>query len=73
MSDFLFVVVKSYLVSPIRLECIQRKALFLLCFKVCIDHLLLITLSLEKRNDKLFWKNVLKVILNFGFKNLYEP
>ena len=54
MSDFLFVVVKSYLVSPIRLECIQRKALFLLCFKVCIDHLLLITLSLEKRNDKLF-------------------
>ena len=47
---FVFVLVKSYSISPARLQRIMKKALFLHFLEVSIDHLQmnLITLSLEK-------------------------
>ena len=39
MSESLFfILVKSYIISQVRLQCIVKKALFL-GFKVCFDHL----------------------------------
>ena len=60
-----FVLVKSYPVSPIRSLCIVKKALFLSFLRSVLMNYL-ITLSLEKK--LLFWKKV----LNFGSKYLYE-
>ena len=65
MCFFLFfVLVKPYSISPICLQCIMKKALFIL-----ITYLM--TLSLEKEIIGLE-KSVEKV-LKFGSKNLHEP
>ena len=39
MSEMFFVLVKSYLISPVCLQPIMKKSLFLRFFKVSIDHL----------------------------------
>ena len=38
MSEMFFVLVKSYLISPVCLQPIMKKSLFLRFFKVSIDH-----------------------------------
>ena len=38
MSEMFFVLVKSYLISPVCLQPIMKKSLFLRFFKVSTDH-----------------------------------
>ena len=65
-----FVLVKSYSISPVRLRCIVKKALFLLVLRsVLITYL--ITSSLEK--EIIVLEKSLEKVLNFGSKNLFEP
>ena len=66
---FFFILVKSYIISPLRLQCIVKKALFLRFLRsVLITYL--ITLSLEK--EFIVLERSLEV-LNFGSENLYKP
>ena len=66
---FFFILVKSYIISPLRLQCIVKKALFLHFLRsVLITYL--ITLSLEK--EFIVLERSLEV-LNFGSENLYKP
>ena len=60
-SEIFFVLVKSYSISLVRLQCIMEKALFL-HLKVSIDH--------PFHNLEIV---VLEKVLNFRSKNLYEP
>ena len=69
MSTIFFLLVKSYSISPVHLQCIMKKALFLRLLKVSIDHIL-ITSSLEK--ESIVSEKSLERVLSFGSKNLYE-
>lgn len=60
----IFVFIKSYSISPLRLLFIIKKN-----FVLFITYL--ITFSLEK--EIIVWKKIWKKVLNFGSKNLYEP
>ena len=74
VSEICFVLVRSYSISPLCLQCTVKKTLFLRFFKKNERSILityLITLSLEKYIIVLE-KSVEKV-LNCGSKNLYEP
>ena len=64
-----FVFVKSYPISPVRLQCIVKKALFLSFFKVCIDELFD---SLEFGKEIIVLEKSLEKVLNFGSKYLYK-
>jgi len=70
MSAIFFLLVKSYSISPVHLQPIMKKALFLRLLKVSIDHIL-ITSSLEK--ESMVLEKSLEKVLSFGSKNLYEP
>ena len=66
---FFFILVKSYIISPLRLQCIVKNALFLRFLRsVYITYL--ITLSLEK--EFIVSERSLEV-LNFKSENLYKP
>ena len=66
-EKFCFVLVKSYSISPVRLRCIVKKALFLLFLRsVLIAYLL--TSRLEK--EIIVLEKSLEKVLNFGSKNL---
>ena len=69
-SEIFFLLVKSYSILPVCLQCIIEKGLFLFFFKVYIDHLF-DNLASGKRNY-CFGKSLEK-LLNSGSKNLYEP
>ena len=62
--------VKSYSISLVRLQRIMEKALFLRFFKASIDHLFD---NLESGKKNYGFGKSLEKVLNFGFKNLYEP
>ena len=69
---FFFILVKSYSISPVRLQCVHREKSFVTAlFKVCIDHLF-DNLESGKRNY-CFGKKSLEKVLNFGLNNLHEP
>ena len=72
MIFFFFVLVKSYSISPVRLQCVHREKSYVTAFfKVCIDHLF-DNLESGKRNY-CFGKKSLEKVLNFGLQNLHEP
>ena len=64
-----FVLAESYSISPIHLQRIMKKALFL-CFLRSLLIFCLITLSLAK--ETIVLEKSLKKVLNFGSKHLYE-
>ena len=66
---FFFILVKSYIISPLRLQCIVKKDLFLRFLRSVLITCL-ITLSLEK--EFIVLERCLEV-LNFGSENLYKP
>ena len=69
-SEMFSVLVKSYSISPVRLQNTMQNALFLRFFmSLLITYLL--TLSLEK--EIIVLEKSLEEVLNFGSKNLYEP
>ena len=69
-EGFFFVLVKSYSISPIHLQCIERKALLLLFLRsVCITYL--ITSSLGK--EMIVLEKSLEKVSNFGFKICGNP
>ena len=63
--NFFIVLVKSYLISLIRLQLVMKKALFL-CFLRSLLIKYLITLSLEK--EIIVLEKRLEKVLNFGSK-----
>ena len=70
-SSLFFVLVKSYSILTVHLQCVIKKALFLHFFKVSIDHLQLYLIMSGELND--CFGNHLEKVLNFGSKNLYKP
>ena len=70
MSAIFFLLVKSHSISPVHLQLIMKKALFLRLLKVSIDHIL-ITSSQEK--ESIVLEKSLEKVLSFGSNNLYEP
>ena len=66
---FFFVLVKSHSISPVRLECITERALFLhYFFIVSINHLFYNLDSGEKK--KLFWKKCGKNLESWILKSV---
>ena len=65
-----FLLLKFDSISPVHLQRIMKKVLFLHLLKVSIDHIL-ITLSLEK--ESIVLEKSLEKVLSFGSKSLYEP
>ena len=70
ISEFDFVLVKSYSILPVCLQCTMKKALFLHFCKISIDHLFD---NLESGNELLFWKKVWKKSCSLDLKFGMNP
>ena len=68
--EFFFFLVKSYSISAVCLQHTMKIAWFLAFFKVSIDHPFD---NRESRKRNYCFEKNLEKVLNFGFKNLYEP